>query len=736
VEFRVEGLDCADEVAILRRQLDGRPGVRKLVFDVVHAKMTVEFDPKLTDAEQLQAAAGETGMRCHRWSERLEKSFWERHSRSALAWLSGICLVAATLTYGLLTGDFFTAFFAHDHAHDSHRAIVPVIVLSLLGILSGAWYVLPKAWYSLRTLRPDMNLLVAISLVGAVYLGEWLEGATLSFLFAVAALLESYSVSKARNAVAGLMKFAPGEASVVHGDHEHKTPVNQLKVGTVVRVRPGERIPCDGDVTAGASDVDQALITGESIPVAKAPGEHVYAGTINGDGVLEVRVTSPATDTTLARIVRMVENCQQRRAPSERFVEKFARYYTPAMILLATAVVVLPPMLGGGDWSYWFYQGMVILLISCPCALVISTPVSIVAALASAAKHGVLLKGGAFLEEAARLRAVAFDKTGVLTEGQPEVRELVPLNGWDRDAILKRLAALEYHSEHPLARAVVRYARANQVDTGGVSNFQVLQGRGAEAEIDGERFWAGNVRLLREKNLASEEVNAAVDRMGRDEGSVVVCGSDTAALALVKLSDPVREETREVVRRLRAAGVERTVMLTGDNAATAAAVAADVEVDEVRAELLPSDKADAVAELRRRYGHVAMVGDGVNDAQAMASSTLGIALGGSGVDVVMETSDVVLVSGGLKKLPFLLRHARRTLAIIKQNIAIAIALKAAFLVLAFFGLATLWMAIAADMGATLLVTFNGLRLLRARNVEPRANDDLGGYRYRSADAVT
>jgi Cd2+/Zn2+-exporting ATPase len=713
VEFRVEGLDCADEVAILRRQLSSLPGVRGLVFDVVHAKMAVKFDAALVGVEQIQAAVAETGMRCEPWSAPQERTFWERHSRAALACLSGVCLLAGTVTYGLLTGDYFTAFFAHDHTHDPHHSQWPVVVLSLLGILSGAWYVVPKAWHALRTLRPDMNLLVAISLIGAISLGEWLEGATLSFLFAVAALLESYSVSKARNAVAGLMKFAPGEANVVHNGHEHRVPISELKVGDIVRVRPGERIPCDGDIIAGVSDVDQALITGESAPVAKSPGDHVYAGTMNGDGLLDVRVTRGATDTTLARIVRMVENCQQRRAPSERFVEKFARYYTPAMILLAAAVVVFPPLLAEGNWGYWFYQGMVILLISCPCALVISTPVSIVASLASAARQGVLLKGGAFLEEAARLRAVAFDKTGVLTRGEPEVRELVPLNGRDRDAILRRLATLEFHSEHPLARAVVRYARAHQVQAGGVTNFQVLQGKGAEAEIDGERFWAGNVRLLREKNLFSGEVSAEVERLGRDEGTVVVCGTDTAALALVKLYDPVRAEAREVIARLREEGIERTVMLTGDNAPTAKAVANDVGVDEVLYELLPSDKAAAIEKLRREFIHVAMIGDGVNDAQAMASSTLGIALGGSGVDVVMETADAVLVSGGLRKLPFLLRHARRTLAVIKQNIVLAIALKGAFLVLAFLGLATLWMAIAADMGATLLVTFNGLRLLRA-----------------------
>ena len=712
-EFRVHGLDCADEVAVLRRRLDKVPGIRDLVFDVIHAKMTVEFDEERVSAEEIQRAVADTAMRAELWSRLGELPFWQRQSRALLAWLSGLSLLAATVAQAVSSGDLLSTFLAHHHTQDAHHLAWPVVALCIFSMLSGAWYVLPKAWHSLRSLRPDMNLLVAISLAGATYLGEWLEGATLAFLFALAALLESYSVAKARSAVGSLLKLTPPDATVVHGDHEHKVPVNVLRAGSIVRVRPGERIPCDGAVSAGISDVNQALITGESVPVAKSAGDTVYAGTMNGDGLLEIQVTRAAEDTTIARIARMVENCQQRRAPSERFVEKFARIYTPAMILLASAVAVFPPLVAGGNWGQWFYQSMVILLISCPCALVISTPVTIVAALASAARQGVLVKGGAFLEQAARLRVIAFDKTGVLTEGQPEVQDLVPLNGWAKKDILRRLASLEFRSEHPLARAVVRYARAHDVMAGDAANFQVLQGKGAEAEIDGEKFWAGNVRLLREKNLSSDQLRETVERLGGTDGTVVVCGTEREALALVKLSDPIRRETAAVLRRLADEGIVKTVMLTGDNADTANTVARAIGVHEVQAELLPADKAESVAVLRKEYTHVAMVGDGVNDAQAMASSSLGIALGGSGVDVVMETADIVLTHGGLSRLPFLLRHARRALAVIQQNIAIAIALKGVFLVLAFLGIATLWMAIAADMGATLIVTSNGMRLLRA-----------------------
>ena len=578
MEFRIHGLDCADEVAVLRRRLDKVPGIRTLVFDVIHAKMTAELEEDKVSADDVTRAVADTGLRAEPWTRSLEPPFWQRQSRAMLAWLSGLSLLAATVLQAVHSGDLLRTFMAHQHTKDAHHLEWSVVTLCIVSMLSGAWYVLPKAWRSMRSLRPDMNLLVAISLLGATYLGEWLEGATLSFLFALAALLESYSVAKARNAVGSLLKLTPPDATVVHGNHEHKVPVNVLRLGSLVRVRPGERIPCDGAVSTGNSDVNQALITGESAPVAKSPGDTVYAGTMNGDGVLEIQVTRAAEDTTIARIARMVENCQQRRAPSERFVEKFARIYTPAMILLAFAVAVFPPLLTGGNWGDWFYQSMVILLISCPCALVISTPVTIVAALASAARQGVLVKGGAFLEEAARLRVIAFDKTGVLTEGQPEVQELVPLNGWAKKDILRRLASLEFRSEHPLARAVVRYARAHDVAAGDAANFQVLQGKGAEAEIDGERFWAGNLRLLREKKLATPEVREIIERLGGTDGTVVVCGTEREALALVKLSDPIRRETAAVLRRLAREGIVKSVMLTGDNADTANTVARAIGV--------------------------------------------------------------------------------------------------------------------------------------------------------------
>lgn len=708
-ELKVHGLDCAEEIGLIRRALDEYKGVHELNFDVIRGKMLVDFDPHSITLARIQQAVSATGLRCEPWNETVERklSFWQKHSKVILAAISGSSLAAAITVQATTSGDLVRSLLVHEH-----HAGAPVVLpwLSLIAIVTGAVFVVPKAWFSFRRLQPDMNALVMISLMGAVYLGEWLEGATLAFLFALAALLETFSLARARKAVTSLMAVTPGEARVIHHDHEHKVAVDKIHVGARVRVRPGERIPCDGTVITGSSEVNQAMITGESIPVHKGVGASVFAGTMNGDGVLEIRTTKAATDTTLARIIRMVEGVQHRRAPSEQFVEKFSRYYTPVMILLALLVSVIPPIFTGADWGDWFYHGMVILLISCPCALVISTPVSIVAALAASARHGVLVKGGAFLEEAGRVQAVAFDKTGVLTRGEPEVRQLTPLNGHDEQEILGRLAALELHSGHPLGRAILAYAEQRGVRAADLGHFQVKQGRGAEAEVGGQKFWVGSLRMMAEKGLQVPEIA----QNGTNGGTVVAFGTDQQVWALISLADPVREEARESIEALRKLGIEHVVMLTGDNQQTARAVAESIGVDDTKAELLPDDKARAVDQLRQRYGRVAMIGDGVNDAQAMASASLGIAVGGSTLDVVLETADVVLMSGNLDHLPFLLRHARRTLAIIRQNVIIALALKAVFLVMAAFGVATLWMAVAADMGATLLVTFNGLRLLRAR----------------------
>jgi Zn2+/Cd2+-exporting ATPase len=712
IDYRIEGLDCAEEVAVLRRELEHKPGVASLQFDILQAKMTVAYDAARIKPGQIESVVAATGMRAVGWGVVApEPTFWQVHGRSVLVAVSGIMMLAAMIAQGIETGSFIKTFFAHEHGSESHGSTL-VVFLSIVGILSGSLFVWPKAAHALRRFQPDMNLLVTISLLGAGYLGEWLEGASLAFLFGLAAMLETWSMARARNAVMALMGTTPGQASVLHGDHEHKTPVERVAVDAVVRVRPGERIPCDGEVVSGASDVNQAMITGEAVPVYKAKGDTVWAGTVNGDGLIDVRTTRQAGDTAISRIVRMVEKAQHHRAPAEQFVEKFARVYTPAMLVLALLVAVVPPLFLGGDWGEWFYQCMVILLISCPCALVISTPVTVVAALTAAARRGILIKGGAYLEEAARIKTLAFDKTGVLTLGQPVVREMVPLGGRTERDILEKLAALEKGSHHPVARAVVRYAEQAGVMAMAAPGLQTMHGKGAEASFAGEHFWAGSLRMVEDKGLATDEVRAKIAELAADDGMTMAFGTERETWALVGLADPIRPEAPAELAEIRRMGIQHMAILTGDHEAAARNVARQVGIDLVYAGLLPEDKAAAIDRMAAQFGHVGMVGDGVNDAQAMTRASLGIALGQNGADAVMETADVVLLAGGMNKLTGLLQIARKTVRIIRQNIGLALALKAIVLVMALFGETTLWMAILADMGATMLVIFNGLRMLR------------------------
>lgn len=712
-------MDCAEEVSLLRGALAKLDGLNSLTFNVVQARMTVEFDTGRLSQENIEQAVAATGMHCEEWSEeaaQAERRGWSRSS--VLTLISGVALGAGMAWEAASTGDVLRSLLVHDHAH--HHIQAGALIFFLVAILAGATPALPKALGALRQLRPDMNLLMMLSLTGACVLGEWTEAATLSFLFALAGRLERWSMGRAREAIRQLLNMAPHEATVLHGgtihgkadegEHEHRVPASDVKVGTKVRVRPGESVPCDGAVVRGSSFVNQALITGEATPVAKLAGDKVYAGTINESGVIDITTTRQHSDTTLARMVRMVEQSQARRAPAEQFVERFTRIYTPIVFLLAFSVAVLPPVLASGSWAKWFYEGMVILLISCPCALVISTPVSIVAALTALARRGVLVKGGAYLEEAARVRTFVFDKTGVLTRGRPEVRRVVPVDGQTVEQVLERLVGLELSSEHPIARAVIDYATRNGVHALPAADFRIVEGQGVES---GDGFWAGSARLLRERGLM-DRLQPQVDRLSDAGEAVFACGAGNEVWALVTVADPIRKESVEVVRALRKAGVERILILTGDTRENSEAVARRVGADELRTEQLPGDKAARIRELLLEQPHVAMAGDGVNDAEALSCASLGVSLGLSGADVAREISDVVLMSGDLRNLPFLRRHARRTMRVVKQNIGFAMGMKAMFLVAAMAGVATLWMAVAADMGATFIVTLNGLRLLRDR----------------------
>tara|TARA_Y100001933_G_scaffold265041_1_gene334531 strand:+ start:19927 stop:22089 length:2163 start_codon:yes stop_codon:yes gene_type:complete len=714
-DYKVHGLDCSEEVAILQREVGRRDGVLDLSFDVVNGRMSAEFDPDIITSEVIVSAINATGMKAVPWAQRnavTQENFWTRHGWLIMTALSGGLLATGFITHWGIHGSLVDALTG---GHEpSHAYPLTSILLYVASVVTGAWFVTPKAIQAVRRLQPDMNLLMVVAVIGAMAIGEWFEAATVAFLFAVSLLLEHWSVERARNAIGALLDLSPATARYIcpHDGDIMEKPVAEVPVGATVLVRPGEKIPLDGVVTKGDSTVNQAAITGESMPVPKSPDDEVFAGTVNEDGAMEFRSTKTADDTTLARIIHMVQDAQSRRAPAQQWVDQFARWYTPVMMLLAVILAVLPPLLGLGAWSLWGYRGLVILVIACPCALVISTPVSIVSALTSAARHGVLVKGGVYMEAAGRLRVLAMDKTGTLTHGQPEVQEIVPLNGHTPEELLKRAAALEAHSEHPLARAVLRKAQVHTVQVIPAQSYRAIRGKGGEGEIDGRLFWIGSHRMMHDRGQESQDAHDRAVALEDAGHTVVAVGNDQHVCGLISIADRVRDDAPEAVRLLRSAGIRKVVMLTGDNSGTAKAVAAATNVDEYRAELLPEDKVKVVEALVAEHGHVAMVGDGINDAPALAAASIGIAMGGMGTDATIETSDIALMSDDLLKVSWLIRHSRRTLRNIKTNITFALGLKFLFIVLAIVGLASLWMAIAADTGATLLVVFNGLRLLR------------------------
>lgn len=733
--FKVHGMDCGDEVAALKREVAPLVGGDdKLAFDLINGRMSVAGAIDTVPVGLIEKAVARTGMTAELWQQGAASDATlaeerRRWTQTLLTAGSGVLAALGLALHAYLGGGLAAALGAAETASGTP---LPVMAIYALSIACAVRYVAPKALLSAQRLRPDMNLLMVVAVAGAIGIGEWFEAATVSFFFALALALEAWSLGRARRAVAALMELAPSVALVRLPDgSERELPAGEVSVGAHVIVRPGDKIPLDGVVVAGQSEVNQAPITGESVPVAVLPGKEVYAGTINGEGALDIRTTKGADDTTLARIIRMVGSAQSRRAPSEQWVDRFAKVYTPAVMVLALAVFLLPPLLLGGAWEQWFYRALVLLVIACPCALVISTPVTIVAALAGAAKQGVLVKGGIHLETPAKLKAIAMDKTGTLTEGRPKVVELVPLGKRSEAELLELAASLEARSEHPLARAILEAAEKRGLKAVPAASVQAVRGKGLIGEVNAREAWLGSRSYLEERGPfpTSAEAMRAADRISGAGRTVVAVGDEDSVWGLVAVADAVRPEAKRIVADLHAAGIEHVIMLTGDNRATADVIARETGVDEVRAELLPDQKVAAVEELVRTFhrahagGAVAMIGDGVNDAPAMARADLGIAMGAIGSDAAIETADVALMSDDLSKLPWLIRHSRATLAIIRQNIGFSVAVKVLFTGLTIAGLASLWGAIAADVGASLLVVLNGLRLLNrnqtSRVVEPR-----------------
>ena len=575
-----------------------------------------------------------------------------------------------------------------------------------------------RAWRSLGKRALDINVLMVIAVAGAGALGEWFEAAAVVWLFGVAQLLEVLSMDRARRAIRSLMEVAPAQAQVRRGGRELMLPASEVRVGDMLILRPGDRAPVDGVIHHGESAFDESPVTGESRPIEKSPGDPVYAGTINGTGAIEVEATRIAADSTIARIIHLVEHAQKQRAPVQTFVDRFARRYTPAVVLLAATLAVAGPLVTGGvsgfgaEFGVWGYRALALLVVACPCALVISTPVSIVSALTAAARQGVLIKGGVHLERLGTVKSVAFDKTGTLTHGHVTVTDVLGLDGSSPESVLAVAAALEARSEHPIGRAIVNRARVDGLDVPPGASFRALPGLGAEATVAEAPAIVGSHRLFEDRRLCTPALHACVDDVERRGGTAVLVGHGGSPLGVISLTDELRTSGRDAVGRLREAGVERIVLLTGDVRASADRARDGAGLDEAHAELLPSQKVEAIHALRARYGPVAMVGDGINDAPALAAADVGIAMGGAGTDVALETADVVLMSDDLAKLPYALSLGRSALANIRQNVAIALGLKLVFAVLAATGLATMWMAIVADTGASLLVTANSLRLLR------------------------
>jgi Cd2+/Zn2+-exporting ATPase len=692
--FKIEGMDCREEVAMLERRFRNLTGLEDFSADLMGQRLHVKYDAAKLSASAIADAVADTGMRA--WLEH-EEPIATTESQARLRQVL-VAVAGAALGIGLAIGAF--------------SAWNPNLLFAI-SLAAGASVTMRKAIGAMRAGALDINVLMLIAAAGAIALGQWSEAATVVFLFAVAQALEARTLDRARTAIRALMDLTPTEAVVRGAGGDERIDVDRVPPGAIVVVRPGEKIPLDGIVVAGVSAVNQAPITGESLPIDKRIGDDVFAGTINGRGALEIRVTRVRRDTTLARIIHLVERAQAQRAPSQTLVERFARVYTPSVIALAAAVAVVPPLFFNQDWHAWLYRALVLLVVSCPCALVISTPVSIVAALAGAARKGVLIKGGAHLERTSRVRCVAFDKTGTLTRGAPEVVDVVSLNGAGRASIVALAAAVEQRSEHPIAQAIVQHAASTLAAVAPAADVRSLAGRGAEGRVGDGRVLLGNHRLFEERQLCSSAIHDRLEQLSSAGRTPVLVAHDDRPIGIIAISDRPREAGRDAVDLLRRNGVKSVVMLTGDNRSTARAIGAELGVDDIRAELLPEDKVAAVEELRRRFGCVAMVGDGVNDAPALASADVGIAMGAAGSDAALETADVALMADELLKIPYTFRLSRATVRNIKANLAISIVMKAAFVVAAVAGVATLWMAVVADTGASVIVIANALRLLRA-----------------------
>jgi Cd2+/Zn2+-exporting ATPase len=743
--FTAPEMDCPSCAAKVENAVEAVDGVTAYRTQPTTGKVTVTFDRSRVSAAEIQRAIEAAGYEVTESTadggERgvaEAESVW-RSTRAVKTWISGAFTALGLLlefVLGGLNAELFAA---------GGIALSTADVLFLAAVVAGGQEIVRGGYYSLRNRNLDIDLLMSLAILGAVSVslgfGEslYMEAATLAFLFSVAELLERYSMDKARNSLQELMDLSPDEATVRRGGEEVTVPVDDVEVGDVVVVKPGEKIPLDGEVLEGESAVNQAPITGESVPVDKTPGDEVYAGTVNEQGYLEVQVTSEAGDNTLSRIIEMVEDAQSNKTEREQFVERFAGYYTPVVVVFAMLTTLASPALLGATQTEAIVYGLTLLVLACPCAFVISTPVSVVSGITSGAKNGVLIKGGNHLEAMGAVDAVALDKTGTLTVGELTVTDVVPLGDNTEEDVLRCAKGLESRSEHPIGEAIVERAEERAVPDRAVSEFESITGKGVRADLDGTTHYAGKPGLFHELGFDLNHVHAATDggvvtkksqkmcerndcvdlldslvpELQSEGKTVVIVGTEAEIEGVIAVADDVRPEAERAVARLHEFGVEHVVMLTGDNERTARAIADRVGVDEYRAELLPEDKVDAVQEIDDEYGGVAMVGDGINDAPALATATVGVAMGAAGTDTALETADIALMGDDLSRLPYLYELSHDANGVIRQNIWTSLAVKAGLALAVPFGYVPIWAAVLiGDAGMTLGVTGNAMRLSR------------------------
>lgn len=690
--YRLEGLSCANCAAKFEKNIRQIDTVEDAAVNFAAAKVSVQGDASI---KQLEEAGAFDHIKVFTDHEEIvtKQSFWKkRENISALVSL-------LILIIGIVT----------QFALGMENPIV--ISIFILSIIIGGFDLFKTGLKNLFQFYFDMKTLMTIAIIGAVFIGEWMEGAIVVLLFALSEALESYSIDKARHSIQSLMNITPSKASIRRDGQIVELDVKQIKVDDVMVIKPGEKLAMDGEVISGQTSINQAAITGESIPIHKTVGDEVFAGTINEEGSIEVRVTKLVEDTTIAKIIHLVEEAQAEKAPAQHFVDTFAKYYTPAIMTIALFVAVTPPLLFAGDWSKWIYLGLATLVVGCPCALIISTPVAIVTAIGTAARHGVLIKGGVHLEETGRLRVIAFDKTGTITTGKPDVTEVISLSNVDTNEILKIATAIETFSQHPIASAIIRETERRNITAYSAEKFHSITGKGAKAFVNEREYFIGNIALFSSVIEIPHTIVELSKKLQQKGNTVMLVGSHENVIGLIAVADQARAGSQSVMEQLKQLGIKKTIMLTGDNLFTAKTIARDTGITNVKADLLPEDKLVAMKELQEENGRVAMVGDGVNDAPALANATVGIAMGGAGTDAALETADIVLMEDDLNKLPFTISLSRRALQIIKQNISFSLGLKIIALLLVIPGWLTLWMAIIADVGATLIVVSNSMRLM-------------------------